>query len=152
MVVDTTIVGFGLDGASAVLADGVEFIKGVPGRVVFDPAPEVVESAFVMRSVPGIVRIYRVDSSGPDCNLDGIPDYEEIAAGAPDTNANGVPDTCECFADVNQDGVVNGADISAVLGFWGQAGKPLPAADITRDGLVDGADLAVLLGSWGPCQ
>ena len=87
-----------------------------------------------------------------DCNGDGVVDYGQILAGTlADVNGNGIPDTCECIADVNQDGVVNGADISAVLGFWGQAGKPLPAADITRDGLVDGADIAVLLGSWGEC-
>jgi hypothetical protein len=87
-----------------------------------------------------------------DCNGDGIVDYGQILDGTfEDANENGVPDACECFADVNQDGIVNGADISAVLGFWGLAGKPLPAADITRDGIVDGADLAVLLGSWGEC-
>ena len=95
-----------------------------------------------------------------DCNGDGIVDYGQILDGTfEDANENGVPDCCDhgvscdpCSADVNEDGVVNGADISAVLGFWGLAGKPLPAADITRDGIVDGADLAVLLGSWGPCQ
>ena len=88
-----------------------------------------------------------------DCNGDGMVDYGQILDGTfADTNSNGIPDTCECFADVNQDGAVNGADISVVLGFWGLAGKPLPAADITRDGVVDGADLAVLLGSWGSCQ
>ncbi len=87
-----------------------------------------------------------------DCNDDGIVDYSQILDGTVgDLNDNGIPDACECLADVNQDGVVNGADISAVLGFWGLAGKPLPAADITRDGVVDGADLAVLLGSWGEC-
>jgi len=87
-------------------------------------------------------------------------DYGQILDGTfADTNGNGVPDCCDegvlcspCPADVNEDGVVNGADISAVLGFWGQAGKPLPAADITQDGIVNGADIAVLLGSWGPCQ
>jgi len=52
---------------------------------------------------------------------------------------------------VNGDAVVNGADIAAVLAFWGPAGNTLPATDINRDGYVNGADLAVLLGGWGPC-
>jgi len=37
-----------------------------------------------------------------------------------------------------------------MLGFWGLNGKPVDA-DINGDGLVDGADLAMLLSSWGTC-
>jgi len=55
-----------------------------------------------------------------------------------------------CPADLNNDGVVNGADISIMLGFWGLNGEPVDA-DINGDGLVDGADLAMLLSSWGKC-
>ena len=57
----------------------------------------------------------------------------------------------ECVADINDDGTVNGADISVLLGYWGQSGKNV-VGDITGDGIVNGADLAQLLGSWGPCQ
>ena len=93
-----------------------------------------------------------------DCNGDGIVDYGQILDGTfADVNENGVPDCCEdgtdcqCLGDVNNDGQVNGADISVLLGFWGLNGKPV-AADINKDGSVDGADLAQLLGSWGPCK
>jgi len=55
-----------------------------------------------------------------------------------------------CTGDLNDDGIVNGADISIMLGFWGLNGKPVDA-DINGDGLVDGADLAMLLSSWGKC-
>ena len=58
--------------------------------------------------------------------------------------------TIPCPGDLNNDGVVNGADISVVLGFWGLNGKPV-AADINGDGIVDGADLAILLSGWGDC-
>jgi len=93
-----------------------------------------------------------------DCNGDGIVDYGQILDGALiDENNNGIPDCCEfgfsclpCPADLNNDGIVNGADISVLLGFWGLSGKPVDA-DITGDGLVDGADLAMLLSSWGAC-
>jgi len=86
-----------------------------------------------------------------DCNGDGIVDYGQILLGElVDANANGIPDTCECIADVNEDGVVNGADISVLLGYWGLSGKNV-VGDLTGDGTVNGADLSVLLGSWGPC-
>ena len=54
-----------------------------------------------------------------------------------------------CPGDINGDGVVDGADLSALLGDWNQAGSD---ADIDEDGLVDGLDLAILLGAWGPCD
>ena len=94
-----------------------------------------------------------------DCNGDGIVDYGQILDGTfADVNLNGVPDCCDdgapcapCHGDVNADGTVNGADISVLLGYWGQSGKNV-VGDITGDGIVNGADLAQLLGSWGPCQ
>ena len=47
-------------------------------------------------------------------------------------------------ADLNADGVVNGADLSILLGDWGGAG----IADLNGDGTVDGADLSTLLAEW----
>jgi probable HAF family extracellular repeat protein len=46
--------------------------------------------------------------------------------------------------DLDGDGVVDGADLGAVLAAWGTSG----AADLTGDGVVDGADLGVLLANW----
>jgi len=50
------------------------------------------------------------------------------------------------MGDLNGDGVVNGADLAALLGQFSQAGG---AGDLNRDGIVNGADLALLLGNWG---
>jgi len=50
------------------------------------------------------------------------------------------------LGDFNLDGFVNGADLAALLGAWGQPGT---AFDLNLDGTVDGGDLAVLLGNWG---
>jgi hypothetical protein len=87
-----------------------------------------------------------------DCNGDAIVDYGQILDGTfVDVDSNGIPDTCEYLADLTGDGVVNGGDLSIVLGFWGTPAKTLPAADLNRDGIVDAADLAAILGSWGPC-
>ena len=46
-------------------------------------------------------------------------------------------------ADLNGDGQVNGADLSALLACWGT-----PCADIDGNGQTDGADLAALLAAW----
>jgi hypothetical protein len=47
-------------------------------------------------------------------------------------------------ADLNGDGVVNGADLGAMLASWGQPGP----ADLDGSGTVDGADLGALLAAW----
>ncbi|TVQ31492.1 MAG: esterase family protein [Phycisphaeraceae bacterium] len=56
---------------------------------------------------------------------------------------------CCCPADLNGDGLVGSADLSALLGSWGPC--PGCAADLDGDGVVGAGDLAALLGSWGPC-
>ena len=47
--------------------------------------------------------------------------------------------------DINGDGVVNGQDLTFVLGFWG-TGNPI--ADLNDDGAVDAIDLAIVLDGW----
>jgi probable HAF family extracellular repeat protein len=86
-----------------------------------------------------------------DCNNNGVGDVCEIAAGTPDFNADTVPDTCQCIADLFVDRQVNGADLGALLAFWGPVNPALSSADINRDGKVDGADLGYLLNAWGSC-
>ena len=53
-----------------------------------------------------------------------------------------------CPSDFDGDGLVDGVDLSRLLGFWGSSD---PVSDINQDGLVDGTDLSILLGFWGPC-
>jgi hypothetical protein len=48
-------------------------------------------------------------------------------------------------ADLNGDGVVNGADLGSLLSQWGQPGT----ADLNGDGVVGGADIGVMLANWG---
>ena len=54
----------------------------------------------------------------------------------------------KCPPDLNFDGIVNGADLTLMLGSWGQRG----CGDLDGSGQVDGADLTLLLGGWGNCQ
>jgi len=61
-------------------------------------------------------------------------------------------------ADINRDGVVDGADQGLLLGAWGCSTtmKDIEtnpcAADLNRDGVVDGADSGLLIGAWGPIR
>lgn len=55
---------------------------------------------------------------------------------------------CTCTGDINQDGIVNGADLAFILGAWGTNSN---AEDLNNDNTVDGVDLAIVLGAWGPC-
>jgi len=53
----------------------------------------------------------------------------------------------ECAnADINCDGLVNGADLALVLGNWGECADC--PEDLNDDGVVNGADLAIVLGGW----
>lgn len=47
-------------------------------------------------------------------------------------------------ADLDGNGVVNGADLGILLGAWNQSG----ATDLSGDGTTSGADLGILLGNW----
>ncbi|MFM7260303.1 MAG: hypothetical protein ACKO3W_06830, partial [bacterium] len=61
-----------------------------------------------------------------------------------------VPAAPPCPADLFPDGVVNAADLSALLVSWGPCTGSC-IADIDGDGNVGAADLSLLLVSWGPC-
>ncbi|HMN96269.1 MAG TPA: hypothetical protein PKC43_08150 [Phycisphaerales bacterium] len=53
-----------------------------------------------------------------------------------------------CTLDLNGDGVVDGADLGALLANYGKRGDGGGLGDLNRDGIVDGADLGLLLGGW----
>jgi hypothetical protein len=49
-------------------------------------------------------------------------------------------------ADLNGDGVVNGADLGQLLAGWGLSGR----TDLNGNGTTDGADLGMMLSAWAP--
>ena len=53
-----------------------------------------------------------------------------------------------CPGDLDGNRVVDGTDISRVLGWWGSANAD---ADVDGNGVVDGGDLSTVLGAWGAC-
>jgi len=57
-----------------------------------------------------------------------------------------------CYGDANGDNVVNGADLSFLLGVFGSTVANFPAAagaDFNGDGVINAADLSVLLANFG---
>lgn len=52
------------------------------------------------------------------------------------------------LGDLDGDGVVDGADLGALLAAWASSDAD---ADLNGDGIVDGADLGILLGEWTSC-
>jgi len=51
-----------------------------------------------------------------------------------------------CTGDFDENGIVDGADLAALLGAWNT-----PNGDLNGDGNTDGADLSTVLGNWGEC-
>jgi hypothetical protein len=89
-----------------------------------------------------------------DCNNDGTVDYGQILRGElPDINHNGTPDACECIGDIYVDRAINGADLGALLAYWGPvtSSDASRACDLNGDGVVNGSDLGILLAYWGTC-
>ena len=52
-------------------------------------------------------------------------------------------------ADLDDDGLVDGADLGLLLSGWGPCTTPPCPSDLNDDGLTDGADLGLLLAQFG---
>ena len=123
--------------ASALLMSGID---GPDGRWL-DVFPEV-DAGVATRSA------MLTWTAFTDCDHDDLPDILEIAANpALDANHDGQLDACAPRnpADLNGDGRVDAADITALLNAWGDSGG---AADIDGNGTVGAGDLALLLNAW----
>ncbi len=107
------------------VAFGVSGRRPVTGRsVVFSPA----QAARSLTDIEGV----RITGSGMS-ELDFSGQTIVPPAGAP------------CPADFNQDGGVDGADVSAFFDAW-ENGQP--EADVNQDGGVDGDDVSTFFAAW----
>ncbi len=61
----------------------------------------------------------------------------------------GLPAAEPCPGDLDDDGLVDAADLAQVLAAWGPA--PGSPADLDGDDDVAASDLAMLLAAWGVC-
>lgn len=77
-------------------------------------------------------------------NINNTAEGYDLDIGFSDSRAT-LTITAINVADINGDGVVDGADLTRLLGAWGTSAS---GGDLDGDGDVDGADLAILLGAW----
>ncbi len=56
-----------------------------------------------------------------------------------------------CPSDLNDDGLVDSADLAILQSQWGRCAPGTCSGDLDGDGRVDGVDLMVLLAAWGTC-
>ena len=83
-----------------------------------------------------------------DCDGNGVSDSTQISNGAQDSDHDGVLDSCEFkVGDLNLNGIIDGADVSILLGWWGIT-NPL-YGDLDGDNVVNARDLGLLLGRFG---
>ena len=99
--------------------------------------------------------VWMISDNGPDSDVSVVhcanlaivdrllPDA--TIAGLAGPNAGGIiePASPVITGDFNGDGLVNGSDLSYLLGYWN-----LPNGDLDGDGNTTGSDLSILLGNW----
>jgi hypothetical protein len=71
------------------------------------------------------------------------------------TTCDGPPCGPPCHEDANEDGLVNVADLLAVIISWGACPAPCPLscdADVNFNCTVNTTDLLAVIGAWGACQ
>lgn len=97
---------------------------------------------------------FRFDANKPPKS--GSVDLGLFLAGSPASMSAAlpVPDApnsppAPCAGDINADGAVTGADLSVILGNFGQARPVGTSGDLNGDGQVNGQDLSVLLSTFG---
>ena len=96
----------------------------IVGNIVFAGAP-LADDAGPLSGV-----VYAVQIQFFDCNENLIDDSIDIYLGtSEDFNLDGIPDECEtgdCAADLNGDGMVNGADLGLILASYNTACEDTP--------------------------
>lgn len=123
----------------------------VAGRLPSDPLNTMsagVEIGSSITSPPGMDGLNRWGDYF-DATVDPADDRTFWVVGELQTEGGWVTEiarfTIGQAADLNGDGVVNGADFGILLAAWGDSGG---SADLNHDGTVNGADIGLLLGEW----
>ncbi len=110
------------------------------------PVLNLVRTVTTLQTAPNTLTVgrtyyWRVLATNPLGQIAGAPAVASFATIAPP------PVTCP--GDSNGDNLVNGADLSLLLGQFGGPAPPNFGADYNNDGLVNGADLSILLFRFG---
>lgn len=98
--------------------------------------------------------VLAMDVPQPDCDGNGLGDFDEIIAGG-DANNDGILDVCQgplgCPGDCNATGIVDFDDLACMLFSFGETSEGDPA-DCDGDADVDFNDLTCALFSFGLCE
>ncbi|MBL9119205.1 MAG: hypothetical protein JNL80_04735 [Phycisphaerae bacterium] len=132
------------------MSDDRLYVGGSSGIKVYKPAVAAPGWTFdgtsPFNGLPGGSRLAMLrNSDNYDPKLHSGPQWQNLTT---EELAEPSPDVLDCFADANDDGTVDAADLSILLGAWGGTDD---VGDLNQDGTVDAADLAALLGAWGTC-
>ncbi len=112
-------------------------------------APHVSGTASLMLSVDPWLDADSIRQTIEGTTLDLPPSGYDQFTGFGRLDAGAAVMAVRAPGDFNDDGRVDGVDLSTLLALWGECppgGSCL--ADIDRDGRVDGIDLSILLGRW----
>jgi hypothetical protein len=94
--------------------------------------------------------------AGIETDLDGNPRFVDDPEADDTGNPDGVNSQVDmgpyefCRADVNFDGQVNVADLTAKILDWGTDGSQFNG-DVDGSGMIDVDDLTAVILNWGPC-
>ncbi len=151
--------GYGLDNSNVAgvpggceIGDGAGVSTGIEVRIPLSAIPGYTEGdikvcAFINGGGHDYLSNQVLAPLGGGCNLaePRLVNFENI----PGSQYFVVPNSggSNCPADIDGNGSVDAADLSALLGNWGGTGT----GDIDGNGSVDAADLSSLLGAWGDC-
>lgn len=82
--------------------------------------------------------------------ITAMPDTFDDGEGSIPTTGAALTVNVRLMGDINNDGLVGGADLDMILTNWGKTvGPENAAADVDGDGIVGGSDLDAVLGYWG---
>jgi hypothetical protein len=152
---------YGWGGSTRYLADAAHFLpyaqrmqaQAFVGELT--RALGIVDPACAQPNWADCVRVWGASCQQGGCRME--PDFEVLQHGLPwqgagtdcsDGDGDGFSDECPPGPreDFNFDGFVDAADLSILLGAWGEAA---PLIDLDASGVVDAADLAAFLSRWG---
>jgi hypothetical protein len=89
--------------------------------------------------------VVALDADGASCDHLALADAVIVVASEADSDSSGTLDACECAADFNRDGGVDGQDVAAFF-FAFENGRRI--ADVNLDGGVTGEDVGAFFALW----
>ena len=142
------VAGLSTDGCSRrdaaaevfVLLDGVIAYRSV---LTDDALAQVFDVA--ISGTHQFLTLAMLDARTTNCDHFVIADAQLLLSVPGDDDLDGILDACQCPADFNHDGGVDGADIEAFFLAWADSD---PRTDVNQDGGVDGQDIQPFFEQW----